>query len=130
MLAILQDLQGPKIRTTELAQPLQLEKDQCIIISTDPTVIGTIDKIGTTYTALAFDAKPGHVLLLDDGMLQMTVLSQRLLDSQHASIGDELVCRVDVGGVLRSHKGINLPGTPISAPSLTEKDMYVETNTC
>lgn len=114
-IAILQDLQGPKIRTGELAdhQPVQLFAGQCVRITTD-AVIGTSELISTTYVPLPRDVRPGDEILLDDGRIQLNVVD----------IGErEIATEVAIGGLLGEHKGMNLPHTPLSAPSLTEKDL-------
>jgi len=94
-----------------------------LTITTDNTVLGTASRVGTTYHNLALDAIVGNIILIDDGLLQFRVLEKKLKHPGQASIGDELVCQVLVGGNLSSSKGINLPGTAISAPALTEKDI-------
>lgn len=111
--AILQDLQGPKIRVGEIAgNSIILKKGKLINITTDP-IPGTPEKISTTYKNLAKDVQPGDSILLDDGLLQLKTLS---------TDGTDVVCEIIEGGELSSHKGINLPGANISEPSLTEKD--------
>ncbi len=112
--AIMQDLQGPKIRVGRLADggPVQLVAGQSLDITTDD-VIGTAQRISCTYDGLAHDVHPGDRLLLDDGKLRLTV--------ERVS-GSEVTTRVEEGGPLGEHKGINLPGVTISAPALTEKD--------
>ena len=113
-LAILQDLQGPKIRVGRLVDggPVKLEVGQPIDITTRDTV-GDGRCVSTTYLDLPADAEPGATLLLDDGLLQLKALAVE---------GDTVHCEVVVGGLLGENKGINLPGTRISAPALTEKD--------
>ncbi len=111
--AILGDLQGPKIRVG------QLQGGQMILIAGDPVTITTDDVIGgegvipTTYSELPRDVTPGDRILLDDGLLEMRV---------EQVAGHEVLCRVLVGGLLKDRKGINLPGVKVSAPSMTEKD--------
>jgi len=94
-----------------------------LTIVTDSKFIGNKTKVGTTYKSLCFDAIVGNTILIDDGLLQLKVLEKRLLDSSKASKGDEITCEVLVGGKLSNSKGINLPGTALSAPALTEKDI-------
>jgi pyruvate kinase len=108
------DLQGPKIRTGLLkdGEPVVLEKGQKLVITTDD-VEGTAERVSTTYPALASDVQPGEQVLLADGSIELRVLST----------GDrEITCEVLNSGMLGEHKGINLPGTKISAASATEKD--------
>ena len=113
--AILQDLSGPKIRTTRVAAPegIVLTSGSRLSITTDDGVVGTPERIGTTYQALPRDVKEGDTILLDDGNLELRVLAT----------GKDLVrCVVVHGGVLKSNKGMNLPGVALSTPALTEKD--------
>lgn len=113
-IAILQDLQGPKIRTGSLqgGQPVRLV-DAALIIITTRDVAGTADLISTTYQSLPQDVKAGDRILLDDGLMELRVLAANETDVQ---------CQVVHGGILKEHKGINLPGVAVSAPALTEKD--------
>ena len=112
-IALLQDLQGPKIRTGRLqSSPVQLADGSELVITTRD-VAGTAELLSTTYAGLPGDVRPGDSLLLDDGKIRLEVL---------AASGQELRARVVHGGPLGEHKGINLPGVRISAPSLTDKD--------
>ena len=113
-IAILQDLQGPKIRTGPLegGQPVRLVDGATITITTRP-IPGNAEVISTTYKALPQDVKPGDRILIDDGLMELRVLSSNETDVQ---------CQVVHGGLLKEHKGINLPGVAVSAPALTEKD--------
>jgi len=113
--AIMMDLQGPKIRTGEMAdsKPVILEQNAEVIL-TPVEVPGTADKITVRYTDLAKDLEPGDLILIDDGNIRLETIST---DS------DEVLARVLTGGLVKSHKGVNLPGTKLSIPPLTEKDM-------
>ncbi|SRR6266487_45125 len=113
-IAILQDLQGPKIRTgiLEGGQPVILARDARVTITTR-AVVGNAETISTTYQQLPHDVKGGDRILLDDGLLELSVLG---------SNETEVQCQVVHGGVLKEHKGINLPGVAVSAPALTAKD--------
>ncbi len=111
---VLADLQGPKIRTGRMAGgSLPLTKGDRLTITIDE-VLGRQGLVSTSYQALPHDVKPGARILLDDGMMALKVLSvaARAVD-----------CLVVEGGVLKDHKGINLPGVAVSAPSLTDKDL-------
>jgi pyruvate kinase len=112
--AILQDLQGPKIRVGALVGggPVQLREGQELTISSHEEV-GTAERVGCTYAQLAKDVKPGDRILLDDGKIRLTVL---------ASGDGEVQTKVEEGGPLGEHKGINLPGVSVSAPAVTDKD--------
>src|SRR5260370_5210555 len=113
-IAILQDLQGPKIRTGALqgGQPVRLVDGADVTITTWK-VAGDAQTISTSYTALPEDVKAGDCILLDDGLMELRVLGCG---------GTDVQCKVVHGGVLKEHKGINLPGVAVSAPALTEKD--------
>jgi len=113
-LPILQDLQGPKIRTGRLRQgaPVELVAGAEFSLTTRE-VEGTAQIVSTTYTGLPADVQPGDRLLLDDGLLELRV--ERVN-------GTEVFTRVVHGGCLKEHKGINLPGIIVNTPSLTEKD--------
>ncbi|HEV2661380.1 MAG TPA: pyruvate kinase, partial [Ktedonobacteraceae bacterium] len=112
--AVLQDLQGPKIRTGTLkgGQPVTL-MDGATFTITAREVEGSAEVVSTTYKPLPQDVKVGDHILLDDGLLELRVLASNETDVQ---------CTVVHGGVLKEHKGINLPGVAVSAPALTEKD--------
>ena len=112
--AVMQDLQGPKIRVGALAGggPVQLEAGQQLVISTHE-VVGTAERLGCTYQRLAEDVRPGDRILLDDGRIRLTVVD---------SADGEVTARVEEGGPLGEHKGINLPGVAVSAPAVTDKD--------
>ena len=114
-ICILQDLQGPKIRTGRLKShaPISLQKGQSVTI-TSKDVEGSTEVISTTYQNLADDVKPGERILLSDGRIELQV--QQVRDG-------EVVCEVLNGGMLGENQGINLPGTNVSIPSLTEKDL-------
>jgi pyruvate kinase len=113
-IAILQDLQGPKIRTGQLqgGQPVMLADGATVTITTRP-IIGDAQTIATTYQPLPQDVKAGDRILLDDGLIELRVLDTGATDVR---------CQVVHGGLLKEHKGINLPGVAVSAPALTEKD--------
>ncbi|HET9922315.1 MAG TPA: pyruvate kinase [Ktedonobacteraceae bacterium] len=112
--AILQDLQGPKIRTGALqdGKPVRLVDGTQITITTRD-MVGNGRFISTTYQDLPHDVKVGDRILLDDGLLELRVVSADETD---------VLCEVVHGGLLKEHKGINLPGVAVSAPALTEKD--------
>ncbi len=113
-IAIMMDLQGPKIRTGEMAdnQPVLLEQNAEVIL-TPVEVPGTADKITVRYNDLANDLEPGDLILIDDGNIRLETI---------AAEAGEVRARVLTGGPVKSHKGVNLPGTKLSIPPLTEKD--------
>jgi pyruvate kinase len=113
-IAVMQDLQGPKIRTGKMeGGEVQLVAGQRAIITTRET-LGTAERFGTTYELLPRDVTAGDPILLDDGNLTLHV--EKVTD-------DEVWCEVVDGGPLRDKKGINLPRSRVSAPSMTEKDI-------
>jgi pyruvate kinase len=113
-IAILLDLCGPKIRTGLLRdhRPVNLQEGQELTITTRD-VIGDSSVISTGYTHLPQDVKVGDRILLADGMIELQV---------EQVVQADVICRVINGGELGEHKGINVPGAKLSAPSLTEKD--------
>jgi pyruvate kinase len=115
-LTVLQDLQGPKIRTQLVENNgVPLEAGKQLIFAMDENLLGTSEKVGTTYTSMYLDVNPGERILMDDGNLEVKVLS---VDK----VKKEVVTEVIYGGILKSKKGINLPGTKVSLPCLTPKD--------
>jgi pyruvate kinase len=111
-MAVLADLAGPKIRIGVLPAPIALRENDRVVLA--PEEIAAGDDIPTTYRALADDVKPGNRVLLDDGIMEL-----RVLEVDHPRV----ICRVMRGGVLKEHKGMNLPGVRVSAPALTDKDI-------
>jgi pyruvate kinase len=118
---VLADLQGPKIRVGKLknAEPIYLTRGATVIIDVTPGVIGEVQKdrvirIGTGYGRLAKDVSVGERILLDDGNLELKVTKV---------IGPCIHTRVVYGGILIQSKGINLPGTNVSASCLSKKDL-------
>ena len=111
---ILQDLQGPKIRTglLERHEPVLLKSGSTVVI-TPKNIAGTATRIATTFPDLAREVSPGTRILLCDGLIELRVRTVR---------GNDVVCDVLNGGMVGEHKGINLPGTALSIPAMTEKD--------
>jgi pyruvate kinase len=110
--AILADLQGPKIRVGVLPVPVVLRTGDVVTIAPEGEQRG--DELPTTYRQLADDVEPGDVVLFADGLFELIV---------EDVASPRVVMRVIHGGTLTSNKGINLPGVRVSAPSLTEKDI-------
>lgn len=110
---IIVDLQGPKIRIGELSLPeIEINTGDEIEI-TNKDVAGTKEKISTSYKNLPKDAQIGETILIDDGLINLQVVSK-----SSASV----ICKVIEGGTLKPKKGMNLPGMKLSTPSVTEKD--------
>lgn len=111
--ALLQDLQGPKIRVNEVHPGTEITSGQTIVITTRE-LLGNHEIISTSYKELPRDVKVGDMILIDDGKIELRVEEVRDVD---------VVAKVVYGGPLKSRKGINLPFTKVSTPSLTEKDL-------
>ena len=113
--AILGDLQGPKIRIRRFKDhSVMLEEGQQFVLDSSMSgEAGTAEAVGVAYEGLAGDVVPGDKLLLDDGHLTLVVKSVE---------GPRIICKVLVGGELGNQKGINRHGGGLSAPALTEKD--------
>jgi len=111
---ILQDLQGPKIRTGRLErhEPVTIETGSTVVI-TPKDIPGTAARISTTFPDLAAEVEPGARILLTDGLIELRVSGTR---------GKDVICKVLNGGTLGEHQGINLPGVALSIPALTPKD--------
>lgn len=112
-IAILADLQGPKIRLRDVEEGAVLTPGDSFELTTD-VVVGNGSRASITYDSFARDVKEGERILLDDGKLVVEVLSSNGVDT--------VKTRVIYGGPLKSKKGVNLPNTLISLPSLTDKD--------
>ncbi len=113
--AVLQDLQGPKIRVgTVEGGEVQLVTGECVELVSDDGTPGTSARLGVSLPSLAGQLSPGAVLLIDDGRVRLTV---------EAVSGDTVTCRVEVGGPVRDHKGVNAPSTTLDVPTLTSKDL-------
>lgn len=112
-ICLLQDLQGPKIRTNQIKDNgVEIKPGEKIMIESGDFE-GNAQRISTTYKTIAKDVRAGDQILIDDGNLELKVVS---------TDGVAVTAEVVYGGILKSRKGINLPSTEISEPSLTEKD--------
>ncbi len=112
--AILADLQGPKIRVGELGdgEAVSLAEGDEVIIDVAAQV-GDAHRLTTTYPELVDDVRPGDRILVHDGLIELRVIR---------TTGTEVSCEVVFGGEVRPHAGINLPGVAVSAPALPDKD--------
>jgi pyruvate kinase len=107
------DTKGPEIRTGKLKEePIELVQDEFITLTTEE-ILGDKNRISITYKDLPGDVEVGSTILIDDGLIGLTVV-----DIQ----GTEIKCRIVNGGTIKSKKGVNVPGVNISLPGITEKD--------
>jgi pyruvate kinase len=109
--AILGDLQGPRIRIGDLAAPVTVVAGQDLVLCHEDMASGS--DLPVTYDDLATDVRVGDRILVDDGLIELVVMD---------IVGPRVHVRVVFGGPIKSHKGLNLPGVSVSAPSITDKD--------
>ena len=114
-IAVILDTKGPEIRTGKFEpNKLQLEKGtEFTVYAGDMSIIGDTTKCAVTYEGLANDVAPGNTILIDDGLVGLTVKSVE---------GNAVKCEVQNTGLVGTHKGVNVPGVSIKLPALTEKD--------
>ena len=114
--AVLLDTKGPEIRTIKLenGDDVMLDAGQDFTITTDKAVVGNKEKVAVTYEGLTNDLKAGDTILLDDGLVGLTVKEVS---------GNEVKCVVNNSGELGENKGVNLPGVSVNLPALAEKDI-------
>lgn len=111
--AILQDLSGPKIRTGDFYQErVTLEKGKMITLTTD-SVVGDETRVSVTYKGLPKEVKKGDTILLDDGRREFEVVDIK---------GNDILCKIIIGGEVKGKRGVNLPGVALKISCLTEKD--------
>lgn len=111
--AILLDTKGPEIRTGTLAvDAVELVEGKTIVLTTEE-VAGTEERVSVTYENLPDDVHVGSTILIDDGLIGLTVEEIK---------GNDIVCRIKNGGTLKSKKGVNVPGVKIKLPGITDKD--------
>jgi pyruvate kinase len=110
-IAILGDLQGPRIRIGDLTEPIEVTPGQDVSLAHES--VATPYDLPVTYDDLANDVRTGDRILIDDGLIELVALDVA---------PPRVKARVVFGGQIRSHKGMNLPGVNVSAPSITEKD--------
>jgi pyruvate kinase len=110
-IALIADLQGPKLRVGDLAEPVVLRNGETIVVAAEGTC--SDGELPVAPAVIGDVLKPGHDVLIDDGLVRLRVGE---VNQGRAS------CTVIVGGVVSSHKGVNLPGVPLPIPSLTRKD--------
>lgn len=113
--AILQDLQGPRIRIGELSENVEIKKGETIVLVPQSEYLQkhTPKMLPNHYPRLAQEVKKGQHILIADGTIDLKITKIK---------GNQLFCAVVVGGVVKSHKGLNVPGATLTAPSMTPKD--------
>jgi pyruvate kinase len=111
-LALIADLQGPKLRIGDLAEPRILLKDEHVVVVGEQQA--TNGELPVAPAVISEVLRPGHDVLIDDGLVRLAV---------EEVVQGKARCRVVVGGEVKSHKGVNLPGVPVPIPSLTKKDL-------
>jgi pyruvate kinase len=114
-IAILADLQGPKLRIGEVENNGQMLENGSQLKFVSEECIGNAERVYMSYKPLPLDVMPGETILVDDGKIKLEVIDTNRVD--------EVTLKVISGGILSSRKGVNLPNTNISLPSLTEKDI-------
>ncbi|PIV03492.1 MAG: pyruvate kinase [Syntrophobacterales bacterium CG_4_8_14_3_um_filter_58_8] len=112
-IAVMADLPGPKMRIGRLAQePVELQPGSLFTLTTQE-IVGDANRVSVSFMRLPQALRPGDTLFLNDGLIQLETLK---------IVGQEVICRVIVGGELRSHKGLNLPGIDLGIGAFTERD--------
>jgi pyruvate kinase len=111
--AVMQDIQGPKIRTGEVVGGTELVEGNRVVVAPGD-FLGDASRLSTSYQWIAQDVEPGHQILVDDGLLKLEV--EEIEDG-------EVVCKVVTGGPISSHKGLNFPDSSLSISGLTDKDL-------
>ena len=111
--AVMQDIQGPKIRLGEVVGETELVKGNRVVLAPGD-FLGDASRLSTSYERITKDLEPGHRILMDDGLLELKV--EEIEDS-------EVICEVVTGGPISSHKGMNFPDSSLSIEGLTEKDL-------
>src|SRR3954452_11943874 len=111
-ISLIADLQGPKLRIGELESPVTLSRGENILVAGGETSVN--GELPVSPAVIGEVLQPGHEVLIDDGLVRLRVEEIELGRAR---------CAVVTGGVVSSHKGVNLPGVPIPIPSITRKDM-------
>lgn len=110
---VLQDLAGPKIRIGDFENGLiNLKEGELFTLTTDP-IVGNEEKVSINYPNLPKEVAPGHTIFLHDGKKKLEVVEVK---------GNEIICKILIGGEIKSRRGVNLPDSDLSVSALTEKD--------
>lgn len=114
-IAVMLDTKGPEIRTGKFdPKKVELQEGAKFTVHAGGDVVGNTEECSVTYAGLANDVKPGDTILIDDGLVGLTVESIE---------GNKIHCKVQNTGFVATHKGVNVPGVSIQLPALTEKDI-------
>ncbi|MGL5692470.1 MAG: pyruvate kinase [Peptostreptococcaceae bacterium] len=113
-IALLLDTKGPEIRTGQFAEPEVFLEEGNKFTITMKDVMGSKERCTVSYKDLAKDVKPGDTILIDDGLVGLKVQEIN---------GDDINCTVENSGIVKNHKGVNVPGVKINLPAITEKDI-------
>jgi pyruvate kinase len=111
-IALIADLQGPKVRIGDLSRPIVLSPGDSVVVAGEDAAHP--DDLPVSPAVLGSVLEPGDHVLIDDGLVKLEV--ERVEDGR-------ALCRVVIGGVVEAHKGVNVPGVPLPVPSLTQKDL-------
>ena len=113
--AILLDTKGPEVRTGNLEghEPVELVTDSRVVVTIDDDVVGTAERFSIDYKDMVTDVTRGSIILVDDGLIELEVESVE---------GNDIHCRVNNGGMLGEHKGVNVPNATLNLPAVTEQD--------
>jgi pyruvate kinase len=112
-IALIADLQGPKLRIGDLPEKITLEREETVAVSGGDGALP--DDLPVLPAVLGSVPRPGNDVLVDDGLVRLRV--------ERVESGGRAICRVVTGGVVEAHKGVNVPGVPLPVPSLTTKDL-------
>ncbi|CAI6030183.1 pyruvate kinase [Cohnella sp. JJ-181] len=113
LVPVLMDIKGPEVRIGKLAEPGELKAGDTLALTTE-TIVGDLKRISVNYGELPLVVKPGNRILIDDGLIELTVTE--VTDT-------EVITSVVNGGVIKSNKGVNLPGIKTTLPGVTERDI-------
>jgi len=113
LVPILMDIKGPEVRIGKLGEPGELKAGDTLVLTTE-TIIGDLKRISVNYSELPLVVKPGNRILIDDGLIELTVTGVT---------ETEVITTVVNGGVIKSSKGVNLPGIKTTLPGVTERDI-------
>ncbi len=114
-IAIMLDTKGPEVRTGELKdhKPVELTTDERCVVTIDDDVVGTAERFSLDYKNMLEDVSVGSIILIDDGLIELEVVKLE---------GNDMHCRINNGGMLGEHKGVNVPNATLKLPAVTPQD--------